>query len=302
MMAVQPQRSALPQKIVKPLRAAMVPLSATDIAGPRYLRMLVLGWQKIGKSCAVISTAPGKVYVINTDQPTSLEPVLDFRQDFLHNHVRSSLEMNDALALATQLVRDGEVQSVVWDTMSGYSPIVEAEAFAATLTSNGNEDGRTASPLYRKIMRATVKRLFNLKCHVIVISHYLDSGGQSDDAGKGEDGKPVKRVAKQGPGIVPMLYGAFRAEVGTMFDDVVFMEKQMVGPNDEARFFITGMNGVFGPGCRSMTGNHALPADVSNFLKLAEAKNVERRTKASMGSKVAMKASTSTSIRNGASK
>ena len=74
-----------------------------------------------------------------------------------------------------------------------------------------------------------------------------------------------------------MLYGSFRAEVGAMFDDVIFMEKQITGPGQEQRFFITGLDGVFGPGCRSLSGNQTLPADISHFLKLAEKKRAERR-------------------------
>jgi len=279
-MAVEtPQRptpAASPAKPALPPR--LVAMKASDMTGPVFLRLLVMGWQKIGKSCCVISTAPGPVYVINTDQPTSLEPVLDFNRDFLHNYVKSSMEMNDALEVARQLVKSGEVQTVVWDTMSGYSPVVEAEAFKATLTKAGNEDGRKASPLYRKLMRATVRRLFNLKAHVVVITHYLDTGSSDEEEPqKDENGKTIKKIGKNGPGIVPMLYGAFRAEVGTMFDDVVFMEKQITGPSTEDRFFVTGLDGVYGPGCRSLTGNMAIPANVSNFLKLAEKKREERR-------------------------
>ena len=285
-MAIEtPQRpaSASPAVAVKPKPviaqpARLVVMKASEMAGSNYLRILLLGFQKIGKTTAVVATSPQPVFVINTDQPNSLEPALDFNNEFLHTYVKSSEEMNQALELARQLVKNKEVQTVVWDTMSGFSPIVEAEAFKATLTSNGKEDGRKASPLYRKTMRANVKRLLNLKCHVVVISHYLDAGGSSDeDDAKDENGKAVKKTAKAGPGIVPMLYGAFRAEAGTLFDDVIFMEKQVTGPGQEQRFFVTGLDGVFGPGCRSLSGNQTIVADISNFLKLAEKKRAERR-------------------------
>ena len=150
------------------LPAKLVAMRAIDMAGPAYLRALVMGWNKVGKSTAVISTAPGPVYVINSDGQAALEPVLDFNQDFLHTYVKSSEEMNQAFEIARQLVKAGEVKTVVWDTMSGLSPIVEAEAFKQTLTSNGKEDGRKAAPLYKKVMRTNVKRLFNLKAHVVV--------------------------------------------------------------------------------------------------------------------------------------
>ena len=253
------------------LKAAMVPLSAADIDGPSFLRMMVLGFSKAGKSTQVVSTAPGPVYVINSDQKEALVPVTRFCSDFLHNHVISSQAMNEAIELARQLVKEGKVQTVVWDTISGFSPYLEAEAFASTLTKDGKEDGRKAWPVYRKIIRSTLSRLFKLKAHVIVISHYLDVGGAPDEESKG--------VAKTGQGIVPMLGGASRAEVGGMFQDVVFMEKQLTGPGKEERFFVTGIDGVYGPGCRSVNGNRVMPADVGVFLKAMEADMAARKPK-----------------------
>jgi hypothetical protein len=246
------------------LVAKMVPLSADDLEGPKYLRLLVLGFNKVGKSTQVISTSPKPVYVINCDQPDALEPVRRFDRSFSHNFIDSSQKMADAIEVARQLVKDGKVSTVVWDTLSGFSPNLELEAFASTLTSEGKEDGRRAWPVYRKFLRGFIGRLFKLKCHVVVVSHYLDVGGSSDD-----DKDAGKKVAKTGPGIVPMLGGASRAEVGGMFQDVVFMEKRLTGPGVEERFFVTGIDGVFGPGCRSMPGNMDLPADVSEFLKRA---------------------------------
>ena len=253
------------------LKAALVPLSAADIDGPSFLRMLVLGFSKVGKSVACVSTAPGPVYVINSDQKESLVPVTRFTDNFLHNHVISSQGMNDAIELARQLVKEERVQTVVWDTISGFSPYLEAEAFASTLTKDGKEDGRKAWPVYRKIIRSTLSRLFKLKAHVIVISHYLDVGGAPDEDSKG--------VAKTGQGIVPMLGGTSRAEVGGMFQDVVFMEKQLTGPGKEDRFFVTGIDGVYGPGCRSVNGNKVMPADVGNFIKAMEADMASRKKK-----------------------
>jgi hypothetical protein len=246
------------------LVAKMVPFSADDMEGPKYLRLLVMGFNKVGKSCAVISTAPKPVYVINSDQPDALEPVLRFDRTFKHNYIDSSQKMSDAIEVARQLVKEEKVSTVVWDTLSGFSPNLELEAFASTLTGEGKEDGRRAWPVYRKFLRGFIGRLFKLKCHVVVVSHYLDVGGGGED-----DKDNNKKVAKTGPGIVPMLGGASRAEVGGMFQDVVFMEKRLTGPGVEKRFFVTGIDGVFGPGCRSMPGNMDLPADVSEFLKRA---------------------------------
>lgn len=250
--------------VARPGAAKMVPLAADDLEGPKFLRLMILGFNKCGKSSCVAATSPKPVYFINCDQPDALEPARRFDRTFLHNFVDSSQKMTEAIEVARQLVKDGKVETVVWDTMSGFSPTLELEAFAACLTSDGKEDGRKAWPVYRKYLRAFLTRLFKLKCHVVVISHYLETGGGGED-----DKDAAKKVAKTGQGIVPMLGGASRAEVGGMFQDVVFMEKRLTGPGVEERVFITGIEGVYGPGCRSMPGNMAMPADVSAFLKAA---------------------------------
>lgn len=282
-MADAPARPASPG-----LKAAMVPMAADDLEGPKFLRLMVLGFNKVGKSSCVISSAPKPVYVINCDQPDALEPVRRFDRTFLHNFIDSSQKMGDAIELARQLVKEEKVSTVVWDTLSGFSPNLELEAFASCLTSDGKEDGRRAWPVYRKYLRGFLGRLFKLKCHVVVISHYLDVGGGGED-----DKDAAKKVAKTGPGIVPMLGGASRAEVGGMFQDVVFMEKRLTGPGVEERVFVTGIEGVFGPGCRSMPGNVTMPADVSGFLKAA----IEGRLPSAVGAQQAKKP-----MLNGASK
>jgi hypothetical protein len=97
-----------------------------------------------------------------------------------------------------------------------------------------------------------VSRLFRLKAHIIVTSHYLDVGGEVMDG----------QQAKTGIGIVPLLGGKARGTIPAMFQDVVFFEKKGAD-----RFFITGIDGVWGPGCRSLPGNMAVPADVKALMR-----------------------------------
>lgn len=77
-------------------------------------------------------------------------------------------------------------------------------------------------------------------------------------------------VAKTGPGIVPLLGRAARARIGGEFTDVIFLDKVKNNPKvPEGRAFLTGIEGVWGPGCRSVKDDMIMPADFREFMKLA---------------------------------
>lgn len=259
--AAAPAQRAQPDVVLPTIKRS------SDIQPARFLHLMVLGFGKCGKTTATVSTAPGPVLVINSDDPDeSLEPARDFTdEEFLHMDAHSPAEMSGAIIEAHRLVKAGEVATVIWDTISGFSPFCEAAAFKATKTTAGKEDGRKASPVYKKTMRSFVQRLKALPCHLIVNSHYIDVGSSDEDEQQGVD-KVWDRKSPQG--IVPNLYGSFRAEICGMFSDIVFMEKIPMPGGREERIFVTGINGVYGPGCRSIAGNKQLPADIGVFLEM----------------------------------
>jgi len=265
--ATKPATPAAPAKPVVQQLPKIVVKRSVDIIPAKYLHLMVLGFGKVGKTSCTVGTAPGPVLVINSDDPDeSLEPAREFNDDFLHVDAHSPAEMSACIVEAHRLAKAGEVATVVWDTITGFSPFCEAAAFAQTTTSAGKEDGRKASPLYKKTMRSFIQRLKTLPCHLIVNSHYIDVGGGGDEDEQVGLDKVWDKKSPQG--IVPNLYGSFRAEICGMFSDIVFMEKILQPGGREARVFVTGINGVYGPGCRSIPGNKQLPADIGEFLKM----------------------------------
>lgn len=222
-----------------------------DIVPGEYMNLLVLGAPKIGKSCAVIATAEAPVFVINSDQGDSLEAVRRRTENFSFvSNIHTTEAMDESIRIASKLVREGKIKTVVWDTITGFAGRLENEVFKPN-ANGGEPDGRAAWYQYKKILKNFTLRLLRLECNVIVISHYFETGAEADG-----------QISKSGKGIVPGLAGDVRAHIPAMFNNVVFMEKQK-----DKRVFITGRDGVWGPGCRALDGNHELPADLG---KLAE--------------------------------
>ena len=228
-----------------------MPRAASEIAANTRLRLLVLGAPKIGKSCQVIGSCPKPAYVINCDQEDSLIPVARRTTDFDWDYVKDADAMEIALKEARKGVKEGRYKTVVLDTLSSYATRLEEQCLAASNTSGNGPDGRRAYPEYEKRLRNTIERLFALEAHVVCISHYLDVGGETAEG----------QLAKSGKGIVPLLAGKAKATIPMIFNDVVFLDMAK-----RERVFITGPDGVWGPGCRNLEGTQVLPADIGILM------------------------------------
>lgn len=230
-----------------------MPIDSKDFVNSAYLRLLVMGSPKVGKSTTCIGTAPeGGVYVINSDDKFSLRPatkVRDFKWDLAPGTDLQAIE--NCLKEARLGVKEGRYATVVWDTITKYAGRVE-EVFAnATIGAKGEPDGRRYWPAYKKHLHGVIDRLFALKAHVIVTAHYIEQSGVMIEG----------QIAKQGAGIVPALGGTARASIPAEFQDVVFLELRPGGK----RVFLTSGDGVFGPGCRSLPGVSTADANISTM-------------------------------------
>jgi len=238
-------------------------IPASRVGESRFLRMLLLGSAGIGKTSAVLMTAPKPIYVINSDRKTSLNPgtELCLEQKISTNWVSSLVhaadKMEAAIKTARQLVKEKGYKTIVWDTMSSYSKFLLEQCVQASLTAAGKPDGRKYWPEYHKRLEAVVDRLHLIDAHVIVCSHWEDNSSSEDD----DNGE--KKTPKVGPGIVPMLGGASRKRAGQWFEDVVFMQKN----KEDERVLRTNIEGVWGPSAKSLPGVQEVPADITAFIK-----------------------------------
>lgn len=218
-----------------------------------YLRLLVLGAPKSGKTHTILATCEKPTYVINSDDQFSLKPaarVCQFKWDLALG--KDPNEIEKCIQEARRGVKEGEYKTIVWDTISRYSDrVVEAYA-AATANGAGEPDGRRYWPNYRKHLHSIIDRLFMLKAHVIVLSHYIESSAVLIEG----------QVKKAGEGVLPGLGGQARTSIPAEFQDIVFLEKRA-----GKRSFVVSNDGVFGPGCRSLTGVEAIEADVGVLWK-----------------------------------
>lgn len=221
-----------------------------------------MGDPKVGKTHCVLGTCEKPAYVINCDDASALRPALKVTSDFTWDLVSGSdasifQKMQNALHEASKGVKEGRYKTIVLDTLSSYAQRIEP-----ILADASNQDGRRYWPEYEKRIRSVIDRLFMLPAHIIVLTHYLDIGGNIGD----------NQLSKTGPGLVPLLGGKARATVPALFQDVVFLEKRK-----GKQVFVTSLDGVFGPGCRSVDVSE-LPADVSEFWKLANPKNSKSKS------------------------
>src|SRR4051812_41544453 len=103
-------------------RILRVPNPSSAVESSTYLRLLVMGAPKSGKTQTCISTAPGPVYVINSDDEYSLKPaarVCQFTWDLALGKDAQTIEK--ALHEARTGVKEGRYKTIVWDTMTRYS-------------------------------------------------------------------------------------------------------------------------------------------------------------------------------------
>lgn len=241
----------------------------------RWLRLLLMAYPKVGKSCSVILTAPRPVYVINCDQPNSLDPVIERatalglspNDVFVWDYVKDAKDMEVAIKSAHDLVKKGAVKTIVVDTISKYAQRLLLQMERMTDEGKG-PDGRRAYPETDKRLQNMLDRLFRLKAHVVYTSHFQEQGQEISG-----------QLAKQGTGIAPLLPGKSRQSIPAEFQDVIFMEKVRGARNKdtgkregERRVFVTSIEGVWGPGCRSLARNdpsmRVLPANITGLIKI----------------------------------
>ncbi len=233
-----------------------MPQPSSAVESSAFLRLLVLGAPKVGKTRTVIGSAGEGVYVINSDDKYSLRPaaaVCEFEWDLALGSDLQSIE--NCISAARSGVKEGKYKTIVWDTMTKYAARVEDVYANASMNGKGEPDGRRYWSQYRKHLHMVIDRLFMLKAHVIVNAHYIDNPGAVIEG----------QVSKMGDGIVPSLGGQARQTVPAEFQDVVFLEKRA-----GKRMFVTSSDGVFGPGCRSLPGVESCEADIQVLWKMMQ--------------------------------
>jgi hypothetical protein len=205
------------------------------------------------------------VYVINSDDQFSLKPaarVREFTWDLALGKDAQGIET--CLHEARTGVKEGRYKTIVWDTISRYSDRIQEVYAAASANAQGEPDGRRYWRQYRNHLHSIIDRLFTLKAHIIVLTHYIEGSTILIEG----------QVKKAGEGVLPGLGGAARTSIPAEFQDIVFLEKK-----GGKRYFVTSSDGVFGPGCRSLSGVEQCEADVTVLWGMMNGGNASKIVK-----------------------
>lgn len=254
-------------------------LMASELATSSFLRVLLLGPPKVGKSTMCIGTSPGPVRVLLAEDDSALVPAIRAfgPESFTFARVPGYNEMTREVLAAKNDAKKGEVKTCIVDSLSIFAKKLEKQCLDATDNGHG-PDGRRAYPDFNRRVDQIIDQLFSIKAHLIVISHYIDTGG--GEVAPDDGGEPTP---KTGEGVVPMLPGKARILVPARFPDVVWMDY-----SKGKRVLITGPLGAWGPGCRSMNGTKKIPADYTDtehkrvgikaLIRAFEKANVQKET------------------------
>lgn len=241
-----------------------MPVSAKDLLGggdgDLLLRLLVLGWSRVGKTTTILKSCPKPALVIFADHdPQRLRGAYEFTKDF---EVEEATSYNSAVAackLAHEGARSGKYKTVLLDTLSSLSTAIENECEAEDKRQNssGKANGMKYFFVYRKRLAHIVRNLVDLPCHFVAASHYGEEGNSDaiQEAGEG--------TRKRGKRLVPLLAGQARGEIPREFRDIVWLDIRggervfQCGPDHE----------YYGPACNTIQ-DLEVPADITQLIKL----------------------------------
>jgi AAA domain-containing protein len=239
-----------------------MPIPASALETEEFLRLLLLSWPKRGATTHAISTAIPPVRVLLCEGTnTALAGAKRETDKFDVEFVRGWDTMMKYLIEAKTDAKNGTIKTVVVDPLNFFADKLLIEMFQATKTNQGADDGRKAHPEFTKRIKHAIELMQTIPAHLIVINHYQEVGGGDDND------KP-----KNGVGLVPLMPNmASRSAVAAMFHDIVWFDYAPNGFADHFRnrVFVTSADGVWGPGCRSVTKNKLVPAHIGQFIDIA---------------------------------
>lgn len=211
-----------------------------DIKGDRYVRMLLLGMPKSGKTTMAVGSSPGPKRIILCENDQALVPAKRVARDFTYDLVTDHDSMTSAILSAKRAVKDGEIKTVIVDPLSAYGVLLLDQAMVAH-----NDDGRRAYPMVERQVCQVIDQLLAIQAHVIVISHYISKEGDDN---------------KVGDGMVPLLPGQkLQKLVPSKFNDVVWFDYDA---KNNRRILKINPKGVFGPSGRSFREAREIEGDV----------------------------------------
>jgi hypothetical protein len=221
-----------------------------ELGGDRFLRALLLGKPKSGKTTMTVVTLPKPVRVILCEDDSALAPAKRETRDFTFARVNTHDDMLSALLEARRDAKKETIASVVLDPLSVYATKILENAFDSTRTRNGEDNGLAAYSRVDRQLNHALDQLLDIPAHVVAISHYITKG--DDDT-------------KVGDGLLPVMPTQKLAQmVPSKFKDVVWFHYDA---KTGRRVLKVNPVGVFGPAGRTFREAREIEADIYSDAK-----------------------------------
>jgi hypothetical protein len=215
---------------------------ASELQDTPYLRVLILGDPKVGKTTMAVGSSPGPLHVLLCEDDSALIPARRVvKTDFGFTRISGLDTMTDAVLRLKTRAKKGKLKTVIVDTLSAFGESVLEECLI-----EARDNTRAGYGKYNRVLSQAADQLLRLPCHLVVLSHYENDSEDDDDEG----------------GRVPMLAGKAKKRIAGKFPDVVWMDY-----NGGKRILVTGPTGAWGPGCRHSSETKKLNADVLSGKK-----------------------------------
>lgn len=209
-----------------------------DAVTNAYARVLVMSPPKAGKTTSLVITAP-KPLVLNCDGESAIKGPANLGADFLTINCLNRKELQQGMAAAKALVKAGQVETVILDTITLLGARTERE-----LVANGLEKFDLFREL-KKVLVNNVEALCRLPAHVFVVAHFAAQGEFSQ-------------------GVLPAIPGAAKTEIPAMLDD--FIKLDFDPKRTPQRQFWLGPQGDWSASGRNIRKTEAIEADVRVLL------------------------------------
>jgi hypothetical protein len=235
-----------------------MPQPASSLERDLYLHVLLLAFSKMGKSYSTISScarAFGPGYVIACGDRSGMTRVAQVTKKFTYDLVRDENDMEAGIKEARRGVKEGQYKWILVDDFSLYASWLhdELKDASAAQSKSGEANGRVYYPELKQRLLNIVRRVLDIKAHIIFASHWVSPSPEMDG-----------QRAKSGQGILPMIPGSAREELPALFPDVIFMERE---EKTNRRVFRINPEGVWGPGCKDLD-THTIEPDFGAFMQL----------------------------------
>lgn len=240
------------KRTVKPTSkfASPIPVyTAKDIASDGYLKMLLMGPPKGGKSSTVATTAPKPIFILNGDGKDGLHYASTLPgAEFESGDVNTLDDLGRTASWLLKRVDAGEIRTVVIDTLT----LLQSRIVDNFAEANGGVDLQGWGELFTKI-KSVIQAFIDAPCHFIIVGHAVNTDGGSG-----------------GHGTMPAIAGKLGTILPAMIHEWVWLDVDPKKKPEEARTFLVGPQGNWMHGCRHAKRTVAIEADIGALLEELE--------------------------------